>query len=132
HKLAIIYQNKNINYQFKIKKDIHKVIKLYEKAIHFGDSDAMNDLALIYREGNREFGIKKDINKSIELQEKAIDFGNIDAMESLAEMYLNGIECTSNIDKPIKFYIKLMNYMEYERCMKIKFLKDGINSRSID
>lgn len=90
------------------KKNIIKIKKLYESAIKLGNSDAMIELAIIYKYGIGQ--VKKDITKTIELYENAIELGNLDAMLQLGHIYYQE-ECK---DKKFTKCIKL-----YERAIDL-------------
>jgi len=78
YNLAVIYSNKQ---KFK------NAIYWYEKAVKKGNADAMNNLAVIYDNGN---GIAEDNYKAFNLYLRGAKAGNKNAMNNLAKMYENG------------------------------------------
>ncbi|WP_324172393.1 tetratricopeptide repeat protein [Sulfurimonas sp.] len=61
-------------------KDYPNAIKWYKKAIQKGDVDAINNLAILYKE-------QKDYPNAIKWYKKAIKKGHIDARKSLGLLY---------------------------------------------
>ena len=69
-----------------VKQEYSKQKESYEKAIEQGDINAMNDLAIMYRDGAP--GIRKDRAKALELFKLAGDKGNIKASSNYKKMFL--------------------------------------------
>lgn len=70
------------------KLKLKKKIKLLEKNIATGDTQAMYDLAMIYLDGTI---IKKDVERATKLLQKAADEGNIQAKTYLiSNKIMNG------------------------------------------
>ncbi|GBB87807.1 hypothetical protein RclHR1_01430016 [Rhizophagus clarus] len=89
-----------------VDKDYEKAIELYHKAANSGDSDAQNNLANMYRNGE---GVDKDYEKAIELYHKAANSGDSDAQFNLALMYKNGEGVDKDYEKAIELYHKAAN-----------------------
>ena len=74
--MALIYQKgieNNLKTSTDFKTDIKKSIELYLKSGDLGNSNALNNLALIYQNG--ETVVEKDIKKAILYFEKASSMG---------------------------------------------------------
>jgi TPR repeat protein len=104
HDLGMIY----INRYKEISETTKNGIKLLEKAIQFGNRDAMYDLAEVYRRGK---GVPSNQEKGDELIKQAAEHGHLDAIkEILSRMYYIGGDGPSDmypeVDK--KEYIKYL------------------------
>lgn len=80
-------------------KNYEKAIDLFQKATHLGDSNAMYNLAIMYKGGQ---GIEKDDEKVMYFLKKSIALGNRYSMYSFALMYEKGKE--KDYKKAIEFY----------------------------
>jgi len=78
-----------------------KAIELYQRAIHYGSSDAMVRVGYMYAYGK---GVEMNKQKTLEFYQKAIDLGNSNAMRFLARMYEDGNGVEVNDKKAIELY----------------------------
>src|SRR6202007_2864630 len=62
-------------------------LPLVQKAATAGYIDAMNDLGVLYQNGQ---GVAQNYDKAREWFQKAADAGNADAMNNLGELYYHG------------------------------------------
>ncbi|KAH3761753.1 GNAT family N-acetyltransferase [Pelomyxa schiedti] len=71
-----------------VKKDDHKAVSLYQRAVDAGDAQAMCNLAVFYEWGDDCVG--QDINKAVKLWQRAAGSGNTEAMNRLSRCYYLG------------------------------------------
>lgn len=64
-------------------------IRQMEERVELGDSQAMKELALVYREGQQD-GVPQDNAKAFHLLRRSVELGNIDAQNQLGMFYLTG------------------------------------------
>ncbi len=83
--------------------DNAEAIKWYEKAIKYGDRDAMYALALMYKNGE---GIGQSFEKAVGLFEKAIKAGNSSANIGLANMHYFGQGVEQSYEKAYALWEK--------------------------
>ncbi len=84
--------------------DEEEKIKLLQKAVDMGNSEAMYEFGKKYEEGK---GVKKDIYKAVELYRKAADLGNTDAMVEIADVYYDNDNNYENSEKKaFEWYMK--------------------------
>ncbi len=84
-------------------KDPAKAIEYYEKAAGMDNSDAMVNLAIMYRDG---IGVDEDLAKTAEWYEKAAALEDKYALNELAYMYQYGEGVDKNMDKAIELFNK--------------------------
>jgi TPR repeat protein len=82
-------------------KDIDKAVMLYEITAQFGNTDAMFDLAICYRDG---IGVDRDKKRAFQLLEDASILGNNRANYDIARMYQCGEGVEQDMFKSIKYY----------------------------
>jgi tetratricopeptide (TPR) repeat protein len=85
-----------------VKRDVNKAVELFNQAIKFEVSEAMNQLANVYNAGK---GVKKDYAKAIELYNQAIKLNDAYAMHNLATMYAEGKGIRQDYKKAMELYI---------------------------
>jgi uncharacterized protein len=78
----------------------------YQKAADAGNTDAMYNLGLLYRDGH---GVAQDYGKAREWLQKAIDAGNANAMTNLGWVYENGPGVAHDYVKACEWYQKAAN-----------------------
>jgi TPR repeat protein len=78
-------QYKHGNYG--LKQSYVMAAMLFEKAIAQGDSFAMYDMAVLYRDGK---GVVQSYQKAFELYTMAAEQGHVEAMLSLGNLYIQG------------------------------------------
>jgi TPR repeat protein len=74
---------------------------LFEKAVAQGDSSAMYDLALLYRDGQ---GVVQSVEKEVELCTMAAEQGQVDAMNNLGNAYRDGKGVVQSFQKAAELY----------------------------
>ena len=77
-----------------------KAVELWQKAADLGNTSAMCNLALMYKNGDY---VDKNMKKAVELWQKAADLGDMNAINNLALMYKNG----DGVDKDMKKVMEL-------------------------
>lgn len=94
------------NYQHGLKNlslDLEEAIKWYEMAAEHNDPNAMNNLGLMYKNGE---GVKQEYKKAISLLKQSSNLNNKYALSNLAYMHLFGQGTEKNPNKAIELYIK--------------------------
>ena len=84
-------------------QDYAKAREWYEKAADKGDASAMNNLGLLYHNGQ---GVAQDYAKAREWYEKAADKGDASAMTNLGVLYHNGQGVAQDYAKAREWYEK--------------------------
>ena len=86
--------------------NINKAIECYEKAVELDNPDAINNLGIIYEDGERDC-IEQNISKAIEFYERGYELNHSDSMFNLASIYEMGDGGTEkNILIAIEYYKK--------------------------
>lgn len=85
------------------KNDFSKAFKWYTKAAELGNSDAMNNLGILYENGQ---GVEKSYHKAFEWYTKAADLGNDWALKNTGDLYKNGQGVDKDFTKAIEWYTK--------------------------
>jgi len=83
-----------------------KIINLYEYLSNKGITNAMINLANLYREGKR---VSRNYTKALELYNKAKDNGNSNSIVYLAHMYEHPLGINRNIQNAINDSTYLYN-----------------------
>ncbi|MBU5679196.1 SEL1-like repeat protein [Blautia sp. MSJ-9] len=87
-------------------EDDAEAARWYERAIEKGDTDAMNNLADMYKDGR---GVSQDYKKAMKLYEQAIEKGNAVAKNDLAYMYMYGEGVDRDYKKAMELYKQAAN-----------------------
>lgn len=78
-----------------------EAVKHYSYAADKGDIYAINNLAILYLNGE---GVEKDIDKGIKLFTQAANRASVEAQVNLGLYYLNGSQEYHNIEKALKWF----------------------------
>ncbi|KAH3764286.1 sel1 repeat family protein [Pelomyxa schiedti] len=84
-----------------VEKDIHKAVKLYQRAADAGHSTAMFNLGCCYYNGE---GVGMDICKAVALYQRAGDAGNCTAINNLGCCYEKGYGVRQDTGKAVELY----------------------------
>ena len=83
--------SKNNIYTLASEKEVQEVTRdapyYYKKSIEAGDTNAMNNLGIMYMNGQ---GVKQDYKTAKKYFRQAADIGNANAMSQLGMMYMEG------------------------------------------
>eukprot|EP00358_Blepharisma_japonicum_P004749 CAMPEP_0202941016 /NCGR_PEP_ID=MMETSP1395-20130829/1121_1 /ASSEMBLY_ACC=CAM_ASM_000871 /TAXON_ID=5961 /ORGANISM="Blepharisma japonicum, Strain Stock R1072" /LENGTH=565 /DNA_ID=CAMNT_0049635847 /DNA_START=218 /DNA_END=1913 /DNA_ORIENTATION=+ len=89
------------NPQIGIERNIDQAIHYYEKAAEQNNVQALENLGMVYSQGNK---VKKDTQKAIEYLEKAISLGSSQALHTLGMMHLTGNGVEKDIQKALEYF----------------------------
>jgi TPR repeat protein/CHAT domain-containing protein len=84
-------------------KDFAKALALLQKAAADGQAAAMDNLGVLYRDGN---GVTQDYRKALQWFQKAADAGDADAMNHLGWLYDGGKDVAQNSGRAREWYQK--------------------------
>jgi ATP-dependent helicase IRC3 len=88
----------------RIRKNIKEGFKWLKKAAEKGNTDALNDLGVIFFDG--EEGVPQDFKKAKECFEKGAELGESWSMRNLGAVFQNGEGVKKNLNKAIDWYRK--------------------------
>jgi TPR repeat protein len=106
--LAIMYENDN---------KIKLAFELYNRGVELNDSNAMNNLAMMYKNG---VYVNIDIEEACKLLQQSIKLGNSTAMFNLGLMYEQKLiknyflfccQKNNSDEKALKYYFKAIKYL---------------------
>ena len=103
--------------------DYSEAFNVLLKAAEEGSVEAMNQVAIMYRDG---IGVGKDLNKMEEYYEKASNNGHIPSMVALSDIYSRGKLLPKNDEKSYNHLIKAAEMGDLNSMYKIaSMLRDG-------
>lgn len=83
--------------------DNAEAVKWYQKAVEYGDTDAMNNLGLMYEKGE---GVEKSYDKAFSLFEKACKADNGNACANIGLLFLDGEGVDTDYARAFEFFQK--------------------------
>jgi TPR repeat protein len=89
--------------QTEVAKDEVEAVRRYRRAAEVGDTDAMNNLGLMYANGR---GVARDDVEAVRWYRKAVEAGNTVAMGNVGFMYANGRGVAKDDVEAVRWYRK--------------------------
>lgn len=96
--------------------DVNKMIYWYEKACEREDEVALNNLGLIYRDGN---GVPKNEQKGFEYIKRAAEKGSIIGQMILGDCYYDGKGVPKDLAQAAHWYLKAAESGNADSCYRI-------------